>query len=499
MKYIQTLFISKNQNLFKDSFGWVSPLYHLLSWGLSALTLKKALGNLTLYTNSYGKEILVDLLKLPYDNVVLSFDGWELPHKELWALSKIYTYSLQTTPFIHIDGDIYLFNPFPNEFKEASLIAQNIEQFTDYYYSVMKPINRKFTYMPEYVKNDFLKQESLHAVNAGILGGNDLSFFKDYTQEATRYVESNLDSLHTLDANRFNVFFEQHLFFNMARTHKLEIKYLLSQEYHDNAYLGLDKFYDIPSGKSWYFHLLGNYKRDIFTCQQMANTLHALYPDVYERIITEYNRFNATSYDFDKMKCSCQNFILHTFSEILNSSCLTDDKRESLVKYIDSIEKILPSLCKWSVQDINKRDEACFYWYHRIFESEIGYETVLIKKSPMVEVIFSNFDWARLYKGLYSSGIKYYSEFSIEKMREGEKYAAVLVPELIEKVSLSDIDEIEYALLQELDSPISISTLEKRMVKFLDEDVDDAVRDKFRLLLKNSIIRLVLLKVIEPI
>lgn len=117
----------------------------------------------------------------------------------------------------------------------------------------------------------------------------------------------------------------------------------------------------------------------------------------------------------------------------------------------------------------------------------------------MVEVIFSNFDWARLYKGLYSSGIKYYSEFSIEKMRESEKYAAVLIPELIEKVSLSDIDEIEYALLQELDSPISISTLEKRMVKFLDEDVDDSVRDKFRLLLKNSIMRLVLLKVIEPI
>lgn len=499
MKYIQTLFISKNQNLFKDSFGWVSPLYHLLSWGLSALTLKKALGNLTLYTNSYGKEILIDLLQLPYDNVVLSFDGWELPHKELWALSKIHTYSLQTTPFIHIDGDIYLFKPFPNEFKEASLIAQNIEQFTDYYYSVMKPINRKFTYMPEYVRNDFLKQESLHAVNAGILGGNDLAFFKDYTQEARRYVESNLDSLHTLDANRFNVFFEQHLFYNMAKTHKLDIKYLLSQEYHDNAYLGLDKFYDIPSGKSWYFHLLGNYKRDIFTCQQMANTLHALYPNVYKRIISEYNRFNGISNDTGKMKYSFHNHILHSFSEILNSSRLTVDKRISLVKYIDNIQKLLPSLYKWSIQDLNKRDETCFYWYNRIFESEIGYEAVLIRKSPMVEVVLSNFDWARLYKGLYSSGIKYYSDFTIDKMIKGEQYAAVLIPELIEKVSLSDIDEIEYALLQELNSPISVSVLENRMGKFLDEDVDDSVREKFRLLLKNSIIRLVHLKVIEPV
>lgn len=293
-------------------------------------------------------------------------------------------------------------------------------------------------------------------------------------------------------------FFEQHLFYNMARTHKLEIKYLLSQEYHDNAYLGLDKFYDIPSGKSWYFHLLGNYKRDIFTCQQMANTLHALYPDVYKRIITEYNRFNGVLYDVDKRKYPCQNHILHSFSEILNSSCLTNNKRISLVKYIDRIKELLPSLCKWSLQDINKRDADCFYWYHRIFESESEYEAVLIKKSPMVEVVFSNFDWARLYKGLYSSGIKYYSEFSIDKMIEGEQYAAVLIPELIDKVSLSDIDEIEYALLQELDSPIMVSALEKRMEKFLDDDVDDSVREKFRLLLKNSIMRLVLLKVIEP-
>lgn len=500
MNYIQTLYISKEQNLFKDSFGWVSPLYHLISWGLSAMTLKETLGNLTLYTNSYGKEILIDLLQLPYDNVVLSFEDWELPHKDLWALSKIYTYSLQKNPFIHIDGDIYLFKPFPKEFEEASLIAQNIEEFTDYYYSVMKPINRKFTYMPKYVKGDFLKQESLHAVNAGILGGNNIPFFKEYTMEAIRYVESNLESLHTLDANRFNVFFEQHLFFNMARSHNVDIMYLLSQKYHDNAYLGLDKFYNIPSGGSWYFHLLGNYKRDIFTCQQMANTLHALYPDVYNRIIVECNRYiKRNSYPCDGTYNTNHNHIIQTLSDILKTPSLSDDKRISLSKYIDDIKEMLSFLYQWSSDDIDKRDKASFYWCHKIFESGNDYRTVQIKKSSMVKTVLSNFDWARLYKGLFSSGIKYYADFSIDKMNESEDYASVLVPESIGKISLSDIDEIEYAILQELHSPVSISTLENKMEKYLDENIDSSVRQKFRLLLKKSIFRLVLLKVIEPI
>ena len=91
MNYIQTLYISPSQDPFKDSFGWISPIYHLLSWGLSAMSLKDSLGSLCLYTNKKGKDILVDMLKLPYDKVYLSFEDWELPHKDLWALSKIYT------------------------------------------------------------------------------------------------------------------------------------------------------------------------------------------------------------------------------------------------------------------------------------------------------------------------------------------------------------------------------------------------------------------------
>ena len=62
MNYIQTLYISPSQDPFKDSFGWISPIYHLLSWGLSAMSLKDSLGSLCLYTNKKGKDILVKFL-----------------------------------------------------------------------------------------------------------------------------------------------------------------------------------------------------------------------------------------------------------------------------------------------------------------------------------------------------------------------------------------------------------------------------------------------------
>ncbi len=50
----------------------------------------------------------------------------------------------------------------------------------------------------------------------------------------------------------------------------------------------------------------------------------------------------------------------------------------------------------------------------------------------MAKIILSNYDWARLYKSLFSSGIKYYSTFSIEKMNVYENFASVLVPETID-------------------------------------------------------------------
>jgi hypothetical protein len=48
MNFIQTLQIGAGKDPFRDSFGWIAPEYHLMSWALSCLQLHKLYGNTTL-------------------------------------------------------------------------------------------------------------------------------------------------------------------------------------------------------------------------------------------------------------------------------------------------------------------------------------------------------------------------------------------------------------------------------------------------------------------
>jgi hypothetical protein len=193
MKLIQTLYLQPSKNPFKDSFGWTSPMYHLMGWTLSCLQLKKIYPKVEIYTNSSAAKLLIDTLELPYDKVNVTHDDLHLANENLWALPKIFTYSLQDTPFLHVDGDVFIFREFPIDLLNGMLIAQNLEEATEYYFSSQKELMKHFKYFPECVKNDFYSPQPIQAVNAGILGGNDLSFIHEYTNNAFEYIEQNRD------------------------------------------------------------------------------------------------------------------------------------------------------------------------------------------------------------------------------------------------------------------------------------------------------------------
>ncbi len=56
----------------RQSLGFLSPEFHWMSWCLSCLQIVKLYHSVTLYTNELGKEVLIDQLKLPYSNVVIT-------------------------------------------------------------------------------------------------------------------------------------------------------------------------------------------------------------------------------------------------------------------------------------------------------------------------------------------------------------------------------------------------------------------------------------------
>lgn len=216
MNIVQT-FWTNNKDLFTNNFGWINAQANLISWTLSCLTLRNKYDNVKLYTDSLCAKVFIDKLQLPYNEVIVCYDNLDC-HTDHWAYPKILTYSKQESPFIHVDGDLFLPQGFPLHFEKATLIAQNKEKGTSYYKNMMMSILQMNPKLPSYLIDE-LKKESIGSYNAGILGGNDIEFIKKYTDEALKIIyDNNLNShLCLKNSINYNILFEQILFYVLTK------------------------------------------------------------------------------------------------------------------------------------------------------------------------------------------------------------------------------------------------------------------------------------------
>jgi hypothetical protein len=76
----------------------------VLSWQ----TASQHYPNTCLITDSDGAKILVDQLGLQFASVSTVLDDLANEDPAWWSLGKLYAYSLQQEPFVHIDSDVYL-------------------------------------------------------------------------------------------------------------------------------------------------------------------------------------------------------------------------------------------------------------------------------------------------------------------------------------------------------------------------------------------------------
>lgn len=267
------------------SFGWLNQESHLMSWALSCLSISKHY-DVALYTDTEGKRMLVDRLKLPYKEVHVVYDDLAvLPHH--WAIAKIKTYTLQEEPFIHVDGDIYIPNALSDNILKAALVAQNREIGTKYY---RRMVDRMLDYgtikLPGYIKEG-LENESISSYNMGIFGGNDIGFIHGYCGEAFRFIEDNDINNASLPHSRVvcNIFFEQMIFAAYADLNNRTVTGVLGRDVKDEGYSGFE-FCDLSYYEQrTFFHLLGGHKRNPYNCDMLGKTLLRLYPEYYRRIV----------------------------------------------------------------------------------------------------------------------------------------------------------------------------------------------------------------------
>lgn len=257
MKIVQS-FWSGNQTDFSNSYGWAHFKYNWMSWILSCHQLLKFHQVVELYTDTFGYEILIKVLKLPYTKVHVVLDELNSYDRNNWAVAKLKTFQLQNEPFIHVDGDVFVWESLTDKFKDSNLVAQNLEITTEYYRGRWDVIYPKLKYLPEIMKK-YHMGESNFACNMGIVGGNNYAFFKEFTSKSFEFVNMNRLPNNDYENLNFNIFFEQVLFHELVIENGENVDYLFSDVSLDNDYKGFGDFNQVPEQS--YLHLLGVYKR----------------------------------------------------------------------------------------------------------------------------------------------------------------------------------------------------------------------------------------------
>jgi hypothetical protein len=260
--------------------GWLSPTYNLVSWALSCHLLRRHYAHVELVTDAFGRHLLIDVLQLPYTHVYVDEVTARQYPEHLWAVNKLFTYARQTEPFLHVDGDIFSWQPLADEELLAPLVVQNIEH-TSYYLPYLEAIKTYFDYIPAALQPCLNSAPGIPpSINAGVLGGSDVAFIRAYAEEALHTIDRNLAFLTRQTAlNNYNVVFEQLLFYQLAQQQQLAITTLQPANYQLDVcpveHLGR---------KVQYLHPLGTFKQNFQLCQGLVKHLNAWYPAAYERI-----------------------------------------------------------------------------------------------------------------------------------------------------------------------------------------------------------------------
>lgn len=269
--------------IYRDRGGWSRNTFYYMSWALSCLKFKQLYGNIELVTDKYGKEVLYDILELPYNSVKVELDCLNNYNHQLWALGKLYAYSIQDEPFLHVDSDVYIWKKLPEELIDGELIGQNNETNFEHNIQYVQSLKGKLDYFPPAMQEEMQRTTDVIEVNAGILGGKNIPFFKEYTREAFEFVDKNHAILHRLAPNigGFNMIFEQFLFHCLAQQKNLKVNLLFDSVRNLE---GMALFYKIPNQMS-YAHALGTYKKLYHIGADISRLLLNEFPDYYYRII----------------------------------------------------------------------------------------------------------------------------------------------------------------------------------------------------------------------
>jgi len=506
MKIVQTAWSCNQKDLMEVKAGWLSAEYHLMSWALSCLQLKQYYNDVTLYADMTSAKMLIDTLQLPYTKVVCSLDAFNDYHPELWALPKIYTYSQQETPFLHVDADVFIWGKLNENLIQNELVAQNIEIFTEYYEEMLESLEKELSYFPPEIVHERVSQKTHHSYNLGIVGGRDFEFYKSYASEAKTFIDKNINDLSKINISSFNVFFEQYLFHCISKKENKSVNVLFKEIIPDNKYFGFADFVDVPHNKK-YLHLIGPFKKDKQVCNQMAFRLRHDFPEYYYRIITLFKEKGISLYrDYytqitipeiwknkkqdnseplvqktepNKTTSTANPDLIHFrvplvkeaikyFEADLNNHSIHQSGEMHLTD-LDFFEQALNKIISEDFVTISKnslyqRDVKSTNYAKAIFEDPSKTREKVIKSNNSIRILKCLFDWASI-----DDFENFNANIRTVLTTAPSNIYITIVPECDKRgYSLSRLDKLDIIILKKLQSELTIKALLDELMKSLD-------------------------------
>ena len=152
----------------------------LAFWTLANALARKHYGEVHLITDSPGALVLDSL---QWASVDRSLDMLPTELANIWSLGKIRAYGIASRRFrrfVHIDGDVFLWNPLPEWLVSSAAFSQHPETIEHFY--DLSALGQ-FPILPTAAK-----VRPVHAPNMGIAGGTDADFWERYSNICCQWV-----------------------------------------------------------------------------------------------------------------------------------------------------------------------------------------------------------------------------------------------------------------------------------------------------------------------
>lgn len=244
------------ENKFIHRGGFKKFQDFLFTTALSVLCASKHFKHVEMVSNDWGNDMFRKI-GLPVTQYSNKLNEMNEISRFFWAYGKLLAYCEQTIPFVHLDNDVFLWDPLPKRILNAELCFQSHEPFNldGYkYYDMLKKPWAEAPIRPQKIVDNEVTD---FAYNCGICGGSNLEFFHEWKECSEQYIFAE-ENQPVFFGEKYlkmiihqNLFHEQYFAACLIQMHKLRKKVKVL----DPDAMNIEK-------KLKYTHLWGNTKQD---------------------------------------------------------------------------------------------------------------------------------------------------------------------------------------------------------------------------------------------